>query len=137
MTRRWDDMSKSRPPSYTLAGRCFLFIVLVGIIAAVICLLGPKPAKASDCSAMRAYAYASANDMARRDTMGNHDYFHAHPHYGGENIGYGYKSEAAMVAAWWRSPHHAENMRLHYPCKVTAVARSSSGKLYYAMEIGD
>ena len=94
-------------------------------------------ANADGCAAMRDYAQRSANDMAHKDSLGNHDYFHASPHYGAENIGYGYKSEAAMTAAWWRSPHHAANMRLHYPCKVTAVARSASGKLYYAMEIGD
>ena len=106
------------------------------IVAAIWLLLSWTANAQGSCSAMRAYAQASANYMAQRDAMGDHDYFHAQPHIGGENIGYGYKSEASMVAAWWRSPGHAANMRLHYPCKVIAHARSRSGKLYWAMEVG-
>ena len=108
----------------------------VVIVAIIWALLAWSAQAQGSCSAMRAYAQASANAMAQRNAMGDHDYFHARPHVGGENIGYGYKTEAAMVAAWWRSSGHAANMRLHYPCKVIAHARSRSGRLFWAMEVG-
>jgi uncharacterized protein YkwD len=115
-----------------------MLIRTIAFVAAVaaIAIVGMSLAGAAGCSQMRAYAQASANDMASRDTMGDHDYFHRRPHVGGENIGWGYKTEARMVAAWWRSPGHAANMRLPHPCKVVASARSRSGKLYWAMEVG-
>ena len=132
MTRReWDGQTMRDADPFV--GRCVRLILVIALVLA----FGTWIAKAeSNCSAMRSYAQASADDMASRDTMGNHDYFHRSPHTGGENIGWGYKTETAMVAAWWRSTGHSANMRLNYPCKVIAHARSRSGKLYWAMEIG-
>ena len=111
--------------------------VVIGAAILLMAALTISHAPAADCSAMRAYAQRSANDMAQRDAMGNHDYFHAHPHIGAENIGWWYKTEAAMMAVWWKSPPHAANMRLPYPCKVVAHAKSHSGRLYWALEVGN
>ena len=131
-----------RPPPFRRRGSAptgswWLGVVVMVVVVVVSALaFCNQNARAADCSQMRAFAQASANHMAARDSMGNHDYFHAQPHVGGENIGWGYKTEASMTAAWWKSSGHAANMRLGYPCKVVASARSRSGKLYWAMEIG-
>ena len=136
MRPRCGGVHTPRPPA-PFVGKIVAGILIVALILIAAVLMWPGSSVGAErCAAMRAYAQASANQMARRDAMGNHDYFRARPHEGGENIGWGYKTEAAMVAAWWRSPGHAANMRLGYPCKVIASARSRSGKLYWAMEVG-
>lgn len=135
MSPRFNNLKHQHPPHPIISW--WLGVIVLGfLILAALTFCTPSHAEPG-CARMLAYAQASANEMAARDSMGNHDYFRRQPHVGGENIGWGYKTEAAMIDAWWRSPGHATNMRLRYRCKVTAHARSLSGKVYWAMEVGD
>lgn len=108
--------------------------IIVALLAAT-----AVPVSAADCSHMRRYAQAAANDMARRNSM-DHSWFHRNrmgrDSGGAENVGVGYKTKAQAMAGWWSSPSHAANLRRQYRCTAVASARSRSGRLFWAWEGG-
>lgn len=55
----------------------------------------------------------------------------------GENIAYGYRSAAAVMAGWLDSPGHRANIeRPSYRALGVGVARAADGTLYYAKNFG-
>lgn len=54
-------------------------------------------------------------------------------HYSGENVAYGYKTPAELVAAWMSSPHHRENI-LDRSFRYLGVG-TSGGQTVYASQV--
>ena len=143
MSRRFDDVSRpiKGPP---FVSRWLLGIIGAAMIAGGLAVLFPAKAHAESAMAL---ARECADSLARRNHL-DHEGFGVKGHIGfcrgrgrcargsrAENVGYGYKTEAAMIAAWWRSPGHAANMRLG-PITV-AGAVSSSGRQYWCGVVGE
>jgi uncharacterized protein YkwD len=101
-----------------------------------VALLGVTAANAkSDCGLMKKLAQEHSNSMARRNSL-DHAGFQSRARRGAraENVAFGYSTQSATIAQWWRSPPHAANMQLP-GCKA-ASAISRSGRRYWTMEIG-
>ena len=95
-------------------------------------------------------ALLHSEDMARLDTMA-HDIPGAplatltdranQVHYAyrmlGENIAYNQADAATVVASWWNSPHHRENiLNPAFSDIGVGIARNSRGEPYYTMMLG-
>jgi hypothetical protein len=108
----------------------------IHVAFALVALLAPAHAYASDCALMQLLAQEHANDMARRESL-DHSGFSARAAKGAraENVAMGNKTKGATMAQWQASPGHAHNMQLP-GCKAVAYAIGRSGRYYWTMEIG-
>lgn len=91
----------------------------------------------ADCSSLHGIAQQHANDMARRNSL-DHSGFMRHRGPAGvvaENVAVGCETEACARQMWMKSPSHRANMMLG-GCQAVASAVSSTGRRYWAMEIG-
>jgi uncharacterized protein YkwD len=90
-------------------------------------------------AALTAMANAHAADMARRDRL-DHDGFKEHRGPRGaraENVAYGCKESPCVIQQWVNSSGHRANMlRTDITKYGLASAVSSSGKKYWALELG-
>jgi hypothetical protein len=123
-------------------------LLLVAVPAAIVLfMLILWLASEAHAESQQSLAQECADSLARRDHL-DHEGFGVKGHIGycdghgrcargsrAENVGYGYKTKAAMIAAWWKSPGHAANMRLG-PITV-ADAVSKSGRHYWCGVVGE
>ena len=90
--------------------------------------------------ALTAMASSHAADMARRDNL-NHDGFKEQRGPRGaraENVAYGCKDTACVIKQWSNSSGHRSNMLIPSLTRYgLASATSSSGKKYWALELGE
>ena len=90
--------------------------------------------------ALTAMASSHAADMARRDNL-NHDGFKDQRGPRGaraENVAYGCKDTACVINQWANSSGHRSNMLIPSLSRYgLASATSSSGKKYWALELGE
>jgi uncharacterized protein YkwD len=90
--------------------------------------------------ALTAMASSHAADMARRDNL-NHDGFKEQRGPRGaraENVAYGCKDTACVIKQWANSSGHRGNMLIPSLTRYgLASATSSSGKKYWALELGE
>ncbi len=90
--------------------------------------------------ALTAMASSHAADMARRDNL-NHDGFKDQRGPRGaraENVAYGCKDTACVIKQWSNSSGHRSNMLIPSLTRYgLASATSSSGKKYWALELGE
>ncbi len=90
--------------------------------------------------ALTAMASSHAADMARRDNL-NHDGFKEQRGPRGaraENVAYGCKDTACAINQWANSSGHRSNMLIPSLTRYgLASATSSSGKKYWALELGE
>ncbi len=90
--------------------------------------------------ALTAMASSHAADMARRDNL-NHDGFKEQRGPRGaraENVAYGCKDTACVINQWANSSGHRSNMLIPSLTRYgLASATSSSGKKYWALELGE
>jgi hypothetical protein len=141
MSRRWSDFNHPKPQPFGLTTWLPIVVLLaLGALAFVLIFVGFLTTRArAECSAsmMRALAQEHSDDQARRDTM-DHRGFDSRAHRGAraENVAMGVSTKEKAIAMWWRSPHHATNMRLP-GCRGIASAISRSGKRYWTIDIGD
>jgi uncharacterized protein YkwD len=81
-----------------------------------------------------------AADMARRDSL-DHDGFMSHRGPRGaraENVAYGCKDSPCVIQQWVNSSGHRKNMLIPGLTRYgLASATSSSGKKYWALEVGE
>ena len=89
------------------------------------------------CSSLQAVAQQHANDMARRNSLDHAGFVRYRASAGAiaENVAMGCETEACARQMWMRSPAHRQNMMLG-GCIAVASAKSSTGRRYWAMEIG-
>jgi uncharacterized protein YkwD len=91
-------------------------------------------------AALTAMASSHAASMARRDNL-NHDGFKEQRGPGGaraENVAYGCKDTPCVINQWANSSGHRSNMLIPSLSRYgLASATSSSGKKYWALELGE
>jgi uncharacterized protein YkwD len=91
-------------------------------------------------AALTAMASSHAADMARRDNL-SHDGFKEQRGPRGaraENVAYGCKDTACVINQWANSSGHRSNMLIPSLTRYgLASATSSSGKKYWALELGE
>ena len=90
---------------------------------------------------LTAAAHRHAVSMARRDHL-DHDGFDARmtplATIAAENVAYGCRTEACVMAMWAQSPGHRRNMLMHSLTRYgLATARSAAGRTYWVLEMGD
>jgi hypothetical protein len=91
----------------------------------------------ADCSSLHALAQQHANDMARRNSLDHAGFMSRRGPAGvaAENVAMGCDTEACARRMWMQSPSHRANIMLG-GCQAVATAVSTSGRRYWAMEIG-
>ena len=89
------------------------------------------------CSSLQAVAQKHANDMARRNSLDHAGFVQYRVPAGAvaENVAMGCETEACARQMWMKSPAHRRNMMLG-GCVAVASAKSSTGRRYWAMEVG-
>lgn len=92
--------------------------------------------KKNDC--LKKYAVRQAKRMASKRRMFHQDLGPILNTCGaslvGENVGYGYRSGKAVVAAWMRSPSHRANI-LQPKYRLMAVAARKGGGVWYVAQV--
>jgi hypothetical protein len=104
---------------------------------AAFCLPIAVDACYATCFSLQAVAQQHANDMARRNSLDHAGFVRYRAPAGAiaENVAMGCETEACARQTWMRSPAHRQNMMLG-GCIAVASAKSSTGRRYWAMEIG-
>ena len=99
-----------------------------------------RPPDLRSDGALTAMASSHAADMARRDRL-DHAGFKEHRGPRGaraENVAYGCKDTACVIKQWANSSGHRSNMLIPSLTRYgLASATSSSGKKYWALELGE
>lgn len=91
-------------------------------------------------AALTAMASSHAADMARRDTLDHGGFLEQRGPRGAraENVAYGCKDTPCVIRMWVNSSGHRANMlRTDITRYGLASAVSSSGKKYWALELGE
>jgi hypothetical protein len=84
------------------------------------------------------HSLGNANDMARRDSLDHAGFMERRGPTGAvaENVAMGCETEVCARRMWMQSPRHRANMMLGGCQAVASAVSGSSGRRYWAMEIG-